>query len=108
MAQADVSLTLTLPSMRILLTKGRVWTSGCRSWYNQGKPNGKVTAQYPGSLVHWRKLLETPRYEDYDVTYRGRNRFQFMGNGFTQVEVEGGDLSWYLDPEEVAKPLFDH
>jgi len=85
-----------------------VWTTGCRSWYNQGNPGGKVTAQYPGSLVHWRKLLENPRYEDFELSYRSKNRFQFMGNGFTLEEVDGRDLSWYLDPEFVAKPLFDH
>jgi hypothetical protein len=31
-----------------------------------------------------------------------------MGNGFTQVEVDKGDLSWYLDPDFINKPLFDH
>ncbi|KXJ85363.1 hypothetical protein Micbo1qcDRAFT_237511 [Microdochium bolleyi] len=88
--------------------KRTVWASGCRSWYNQGKPGGKVTAQYPGSLVHWRLMLETPRFEDYDIEYRSRNRFEFMGNGFTEKEVAGHDLAWYLEPEHIAKPLFDH
>lgn len=85
-----------------------VWTSGCRSWYNQGREGGKVTAQYPGSLVHWRKLLERPRYEDFEITYRSRNRFQFLGNGFTREEVDGEDLSWYLDPEYLAKSVLEH
>lgn len=85
-----------------------VWTSGCRSWYNQGKPDGKVTAQYPGSLVHWRDMLKEPRYEDYDLTYRSVNRFKFMGNGFTKLEVDGGDLSFYLDDEFVNTKILDH
>ncbi|KAL2797340.1 hypothetical protein BJX66DRAFT_348949 [Aspergillus keveii] len=88
--------------------KRTVWTGGCRSWYNQGRQDGKVTAQYPGSLVHWRKILEHPRYEDFEITYRSRNRFQFMGNGFTKEEVDGEDLSWYLDREFLAKPILDH
>lgn len=29
-----------------------------------------------------------------------------MGNGFTKKEVDGEDLSFYLDPEWIAKPLF--
>lgn len=85
-----------------------VWTAGCRSWFNQGKAGGRLSAQYAGSLIHWRRMLENPRYEDFDITYRSLNRFQFLGNGFTRDEVEGKDLSWYLDPEFMKKPLFDH
>lgn len=85
-----------------------VWSAGCRSWYNRGQPGGKITAQYPGSLVHWRLLLENPRFEDYKIEYRSRNRFEFMGNGFTLPEVAGEDVAWYLDPEYIKKPLFDH
>ncbi|UPL03006.1 hypothetical protein LCI18_013940 [Fusarium solani-melongenae] len=83
-----------------------VWAAGCRSWYNQGHPGGKITAQYPGSLVHWRLLLEHPRFEDYNIRYRTRNRFEFMGNGFTLLEVDGQDVAWYLDSEHIQKPLF--
>ncbi|KAM5372510.1 hypothetical protein ACJZ2D_007548 [Fusarium nematophilum] len=88
--------------------KRTVWAAGCRSWYNQGRPGGKITAQYPGSLVHWRLMLEHPRFEDYNIQYRTRNRFEFMGNGFTMPEVAGKDLAWYLDPEYIQKPLFPH
>ncbi|KAK2730999.1 flavin-binding monooxygenase [Colletotrichum kahawae] len=83
-----------------------VWAGGCRSWYNQGKPDGKVIAHYPGSLVHWRLMTNQPRWEDYNIKYRGRNRFEFMGNGFTDIEVDNKDVSWYLNPEEIEKPLF--
>ncbi|KAH8621079.1 hypothetical protein IG631_24266 [Alternaria alternata] len=85
-----------------------VWSSGCKSVYNQGNATGKLTMQYPGSIVHWRKLLEEPRFEDYSFVHRSRNRFEFMGNGFTEAEVTGGDLSWYLNPEYIEKPLFTH
>ena len=36
-----------------------VWTSGCRSWYKNGKVNGRVTALYPGSILHYVSLLPT-------------------------------------------------
>ena len=87
--------------------KRTVWATGCRSWYNQGKPGGRLTAQYPGSLVHWREMMMRPRYEDYDITYRGKNRFQFMGNGFTKAEVDGEDLAWYLEDEHVASKILE-
>lgn len=51
-------------------------------------------------------MLENPRYEHYNIQYRSRNRFEFMGNGFTLPEVNGADVAWYLDPEHIAKPLF--
>ncbi|KAF5499652.1 FAD-binding monooxygenase moxY [Colletotrichum fructicola] len=86
--------------------KRSVWAGGCRSWYNQGKPDGKVIAHYPGSLVHWRLMTNQPRWEDYNIKYRSRNRFEFMGNGFTDIEVDNKDVSWYLNPEEIEKPLF--
>lgn len=53
-------------------------------------------------------MLETPRFEDYIISYRSRNRFEFMGNGFTELETSGKDLAWYLEPKYVEKPLFDH
>ncbi|KAI8317669.1 Alkaline protease 1 [Colletotrichum sp. SAR11_240] len=86
--------------------KRSVWAGGCRSWYNQGKPDGKVIAHYPGSLVHWRLMTNQPRWEDYNIKYRSRNRFEFMGNGFTDIEVDNKDVSWYLNPEEIEKPLY--
>lgn len=53
-------------------------------------------------------MMEHPRYEDYDIQYRSRNRYEFMGNGFTLREVSGEDVAWYLDPEHIEKPLFEH
>ncbi|KAF7554065.1 hypothetical protein G7Z17_g3176 [Cylindrodendrum hubeiense] len=52
--------------------------------------------------------LQAPRFEDYNISYRSRNRFEFMGNGFTDIEVSGKDLAWYLEPEYINRPLFDH
>ncbi|KAJ4177560.1 hypothetical protein NW755_013780 [Fusarium falciforme] len=85
-----------------------VWAAGCRSWFNGGDPSGKVRAQYPGSLMHWREMMDEPRFEDYNIRYRGTNRFKFMGNGFTKKEVDGQDLSFYLDPDWIKRPLFSH
>lgn len=81
--------------------KRTVWTSGCRSWYKNGKVEGRVTAMYAGSILHYKELLEEWRMEDFEFEYWGRNRFGFMGNGFTDREVRKGlggeDLAFYME-----------
>ncbi|KAJ9644328.1 hypothetical protein H2204_001680 [Knufia peltigerae] len=80
------------------LMKRLVWSSPCRSWFKNGKIHGPVTAIYPGSRLHFFELLKEVRWEDYDLTYKTNNTFQFLGNGYTQTEVsEDGDPVWYFD-----------
>jgi hypothetical protein len=80
------------------LMKRLVWSSSCRSWFKQGKEHGPVTAIYPGSRLHYFEMLKNVRYEDYKISYRSKNRFQFMGNGYTQIELSvDGDPVWYFD-----------
>lgn len=76
--------------------KRTVWSSGCRSWYKNGKVDGKVTAMYAGTILHYKENLEAFRSEDFELEYRSANRFKFMGNGFTIREEKGEDLSFYL------------
>ena len=45
------------------------------------------------------EFLQKLRPEDFDVTYRSHNRFQFLGNGLTSLEVNGGDLAPYWSEE---------
>lgn len=42
------------------------------------------------------ELVESIRGEDFDITYRSKNRFRFMGNGYSQHEANGGNLGFYL------------
>ncbi|KAK7205720.1 hypothetical protein BZA70DRAFT_266842 [Myxozyma melibiosi] len=74
--------------------KRTVWTSGCVSWY---KKQGRVTAMYGGSILHYKQILDNIRGEDFEIEYRSPNRFRFMGNGLTNAEVEGGDLATYIN-----------
>ena len=76
--------------------KRTVWSSGCRSWYNDHRNDGKVTAMYPGSTIHYKEMLDELRGEDFAIKYKTPNRFSFMGNGFTEREINGEDLSFYL------------
>ena len=77
--------------------KRTVWASGCRSWYKNGKIEGRISALYGGSVLHFKAFTERERGEDFNITYISNNMFKFLGNGFTQLEMEGGDLAFYLN-----------
>ncbi|KIH93332.1 hypothetical protein SPBR_04493 [Sporothrix brasiliensis 5110] len=63
-----------------------------------GQDPRPVTAIYPGSRLHLFEMLKTVRWEDYEIDYRSGNRFQFMGNGYTNCEAgPEGDPVWYFD-----------
>jgi cation diffusion facilitator CzcD-associated flavoprotein CzcO len=78
--------------------KTLTWTGGCRSWYKSNRIDGRVTANFAGSAILYHKMVSELRPEDFEITYRSRNRFAFMGNGFTQFELtEGADLAYYVN-----------
>ncbi|KAK6071878.1 steroid monooxygenase [Seiridium cupressi] len=72
------------------------WASKCRSWFKNGKETGPV-GLYPGSRLHWFHMLKDIRYEDWEWKSLDSNRWAFSGNGFSVMEGEGRDLTWYFD-----------
>jgi hypothetical protein len=69
-----------------------------RSWYKNNRIDGRVTATFAGSALLFQKMIENPRPEDFEIRYRARNRFRFMGNGMVGYELEeGSDLAWYVE-----------
>ncbi|KAG8407129.1 hypothetical protein J3458_020623 [Metarhizium acridum] len=76
--------------------KRTVWTSGCRSWFENNRQEGNVTAMYAGIILHYKEFLESFRTEDFNIDYHGPNRFAFLGNGLTAREQAGGDLALYV------------
>lgn len=54
---------------------------------------GPVIALWPGSCLHAIETLRHPRWEDYDYTAAGtqKNRFGWVGNGWSPTEAAGGD-----------------
>jgi hypothetical protein len=78
-----------------LFLQRTAWTSPCRSWFKQGRTDGQA-AIWPGSRLHFLKMLESPRYEDYEIVYWNRNMFAFLGNGFEMRESDGRDITNYL------------
>lgn len=44
--------------------------------------------------------MKNVRWEDFVLEYRSENRFQFMGNGYTECELDpNGNSVWYFDDE---------
>ncbi|RAR03872.1 FAD/NAD(P)-binding domain-containing protein [Stemphylium lycopersici] len=78
-----------------LFLQRTAWRSPCRSWFKGGKIDGQA-AIWPGSRLHFLKIMESPRYEDYEMEYRGGNMFEFLGNGFEMREFDGRDITNYL------------
>ncbi|KAL2844107.1 hypothetical protein BJY01DRAFT_264097 [Aspergillus pseudoustus] len=72
-----------------------VWVEGCRSWYKRGTVDGPVIAIYGGTSFHYVEALRNPRWEDYEYELlpsplsTKRNRFAYLGNGFTLREETG-------------------
>lgn len=84
--------------------KTLVWTGACKSWYKRGRVDGRVTALFGGSAHLFNRLLSDIRGEDFDITYNTANQFRFMGNGFTEFEMnKESDLSWYIEVAEEAQ-----
>jgi len=76
---------------------GTVFMEPCRSWYKNGKVDGKVTAVWPGSSLHYMKVIQNPRWEDFNYEYLDHNcRFSYFGNWMTYTEVSGAERAWYL------------
>ncbi|KAF9874362.1 cyclohexanone 1, 2-monooxygenase [Colletotrichum karsti] len=82
--------------------KTLVWSGGCKSWYKRNRVDGRVTALFGGSAHLFNRMLSEIRAEDFNICYRTSNPFRFMGNGFTEWEMDPkSDLSWYVEKAEV-------
>lgn len=83
--------------------KTLVWSGGCKSWYKRNRVDGRVTALFGGSAHLFQRLLSDIRAEDFEIEYRTSNPFRFLGNGFTEFEMDPkSDLSWYVEKAEVV------
>ena len=83
-----------------------VLSESCSSWYNGGRPGGRVHGLWPGSAGHVTAIRREPRWEDFDYEYLSDtgNRFLwYFGNGWTRKESDPtSDMTTYLTlPEEV-------
>lgn len=80
--------------------KRTAWTGPCSSWFKGGKSDGKPSI-WPGSRLHFLRLMEKVRFEDYEIEYLDKgNMWGFLGNGFHVCERDGSDITWYLGRPE--------
>lgn len=85
--------------------KRTVYMDDCKSWYKTGDGKGdRISALWPGSLLHLMETLRAPRWEDYDFESKEQNRLRWLGNGFSICLTGGGDPSFYLNPDQVDIP----
>jgi hypothetical protein len=82
-----------------------VWNDPCRSWYKAAGPDGKVTALWPGSTLHYMEAMEEVRLDDWNIKYEG-NRFAYLGNGYSQTEIDTtADWGYYIREKDDGAPL---
>ncbi|TID03888.1 putative sterigmatocystin biosynthesis monooxygenase stcW [Colletotrichum higginsianum] len=92
---------------------GTVLTEDCASWFKSGgRSDGRITAMWPGSLVHAWRVYENPRWEDFEyerLPATEGNRFAWFGNGLTVSQMRGTAATAYLDHVDVppVDPAFE-
>ncbi|KAF5707179.1 monooxygenase [Fusarium mundagurra] len=88
--------------------KKTVYMDDCKSWYKIGGGHGdKISALWPGSVMHALEALRVPRWEDFEFEEMHENRLRWLGNGWSMCimeEEEQGDPSWYVNPDVVDVP----
>jgi len=73
-----------------------VWVDDCRSWYKKHTTDPSNLLLWPGSGLHFMEAMSEVRFDDFDITYRG-NRFAWLGDGFSQTEVDPtSDKAYYI------------
>ncbi|KZL80160.1 phenylacetone monooxygenase protein [Colletotrichum incanum] len=81
-----------------------VWSDPCRSWYKP-RVDGPVVALWPGSTLHYIEAIKEVRWDDLEVKYAG-NRFAWLGNGYSQTELDDtADWAYYIRDEDDDPPL---
>ncbi|XXG97109.1 hypothetical protein Hte_003404 [Hypoxylon texense] len=84
-----------------------VLSESCSSWYNGGRPGGRIHGLWPGSAAQQTVVYRHPRWEDWDYEYLlagAGNRFAwYFGVGSTRKEEDPeADITPYIrDPATV-------
>ncbi|CEI41650.1 hypothetical protein FVEN_g3715 [Fusarium venenatum] len=88
--------------------KKTVYMDSCKSWYKTGDGLGdRVSALWPGSVMHALETLRAPRWEDFEFESLYENKLGWLGNGWSlcvMPEEEQGDPSWYVNKNVVDVP----
>ncbi|OCK79953.1 flavin-binding monooxygenase-like protein [Lepidopterella palustris CBS 459.81] len=90
------------------MLRGTVWEDTCSGWYHNKQ--GRVTAIWPGSALHFQQVIRQPRWEDYNIKYMNpHNMWAFMGLGFTKSDKDPkADKAPYLKVEKLDPGFYDY
>ncbi|KIW83605.1 hypothetical protein Z517_02851 [Fonsecaea pedrosoi CBS 271.37] len=81
-----------------------IWSEPCRSWYKGAEIDAPITALWPGSTLHYLEALNQVRWEDFNVRFNG-NRFAWLGNGYSQTELDPlADTAYYIREKDDSPP----
>lgn len=91
--------------------KRTTMTGSCVAWY-KGNKYDRPPALWPGARSQFLKVMETPRFEDYDIRYEDpEDMFAYFGNGWCE-DVDGdeeADKTWYMGQpgKDVGQEVLD-
>ncbi|KAJ9642218.1 hypothetical protein H2204_002587 [Knufia peltigerae] len=81
--------------------KPTVFAVPCNAWWkNKRDPHGRLLPLWPGTSTHGSYVFKHPRWEDFEYKLREEtddNPLAWIGNGFTEKQVNGEFTSGYLD-----------
>lgn len=82
-----------------------VFLDNCHTWYRK---NNRICGIWPGSTLHALEALRSPRWEDFEYDY-GENSdhdrlLRWLGNGWSELQLADGDISFYIEPDYIDKP----
>ncbi|OCL13540.1 FAD/NAD(P)-binding domain-containing protein [Glonium stellatum] len=82
--------------------KQSVWSAGCKSWYKNNVLGGKLWI-WGGSALHYMKTMKEVKYEHYNIRYRNKNMWAYLGNERVRAEIvqDAGKLAPYMRNSDV-------
>lgn len=85
-----------------------VFMDECKTWYRKGN---RIIGLWPGSNLHALETLRSPRWEDFEYIYQQDDQtdgklLRWLGNGWSELQLNGGDISYYIEPAYVDAPSF--
>ncbi|KAK3633144.1 hypothetical protein LTR56_015920 [Elasticomyces elasticus] len=79
----------------------------CNNWAKRTS-NGRMIGYWPGSAVHQRATLATPRFEDFEYSSfqsEEADCLAWMGDGMIVAQKEGTSTTGYLDIVDIPPDL---
>lgn len=76
----------------------------CVAWFKGNDGKSKPPSLWPGARCQFLQVMETPRWEDFEIRYEDEDdMFSYFGNGWS-ADVEGlgeeADRTWYMGRPE--------